>query len=71
MSKISEITFEELLELYAGGQRDFTRFTVRDTDIDYGDGVDLRGVKFRGDSLESLIYARGIQQLERSRSQRH
>ncbi len=57
MSKISEITFEELLELYAGGQRDFTRFTVRDTDIDYDDGVDLRGVKFRGDSLSRLVYA--------------
>ncbi|NEP46020.1 MAG: pentapeptide repeat-containing protein, partial [Okeania sp. SIO2H7] len=57
MSKISEITFEELLELYAGGRRDFTRFTVRDTDIDYHDGVDLRGVKFRAYSLEDIIYA--------------
>ena len=56
MSKISEITIEELLELYAAGQRDFTRYTIEYTDQYFENGIDLRGVKFRGDSLEELIY---------------
>jgi uncharacterized protein YjbI with pentapeptide repeats len=56
MSKISEITIEELLELYAAGQRDFTRFIIKDTDLEFENGIDLRGVKFRGDSLSRLIY---------------
>lgn len=55
MSKISEITIEELLELYAAGQRDFTRFIIEYTDQYFENGIDLRGVKFRGDSLEELV----------------
>ena len=57
MSKISRITIEELLELYAAGQRDFTRFIIKYTGQYFENGIDLRGVKFRGDSLEDLIYA--------------
>ena len=56
MSKISEITIEELLQLYAAGQRDFTRFIIKYTDLEFENGIDLRGVKFRGDSLSHLIY---------------
>ena len=57
MSKIYLITLEELLERYAEGQRDFTRFTIRYTDQDFENGIDLSGAKFRGYSLEDLIYA--------------
>ncbi|NEP47104.1 MAG: pentapeptide repeat-containing protein [Okeania sp. SIO2H7] len=57
MSKIYRITLEELLERYADGQRDFTRFTIRYTDREFENGIDLRGVKFRGDSLSRLVYA--------------
>ena len=57
MSKISQITIEELLELYAAGQRDFTRFIIEHTEEYFENGIDLRGVKFRGYSLEKLIYA--------------
>lgn len=57
MSKIYLITLEELLERYADGQRDFTRFTIRYTDQDFENGIDLSGAKFRGYSLEDLIYA--------------
>ncbi|GGA41940.1 pentapeptide repeat-containing protein [Okeania sp. KiyG1] len=57
MSKIYEITIEELLELYAAGQRDFSRFIIKYTGQYFDNGIDLRGVKFRGDSLEDLIYA--------------
>ena len=57
MSKISKITIEELLELYAAGQRDFTKFIIKYTGQHFENGIDLRGVKFRGDSLEDLIYA--------------
>ncbi|NES67804.1 MAG: pentapeptide repeat-containing protein [Okeania sp. SIO2D1] len=57
MSKISEITIEELLELYANGQRDFSRFIIQHTDQYFENGINLKGVKFRGDSLEDVIYA--------------
>ncbi|NEO54405.1 MAG: pentapeptide repeat-containing protein [Okeania sp. SIO3B5] len=57
MSKISEITIEELLELYAAGQRDFTRYTIKHTDQYFENGIDLRGVKFRGDSLEAIFFS--------------
>ena len=57
MSKISQITIEELIELYAAGQRDFSRFIIKYTGQYFENGIDLRGVKFRGDSLEDLIYA--------------
>ncbi|MGB3511857.1 MAG: pentapeptide repeat-containing protein [Microcoleaceae cyanobacterium] len=55
MSKISEITIEELLELYAAGQRNFSRFIIEYTEQYFENGIDLRGVKFRGDSLEELV----------------
>ncbi len=55
--KKSEITIEELLKLYATGQRDFTRFMIKDTDQYFDNGIDLRGVKFRGDSLNNLVFS--------------
>ncbi|MGB3513228.1 MAG: pentapeptide repeat-containing protein, partial [Microcoleaceae cyanobacterium] len=57
MNKISKITIEELLELYAAGQRDFSRFIIKHTDQYFENGIDLRGVKFRGDSLEAIFFS--------------
>jgi hypothetical protein len=71
MSKISQITIEELLERYAAGQRDFTRFTIEYTDWEFENGIDLRGVKFRGDSTDKPYLCPAKEQLERSRSQKH
>lgn len=57
MNKIYEISIEELLEFYAAGQRDFTRFIIKETDQYFENGIDLRGVKFRGDSLNNLVFS--------------
>ena len=49
--ELTEITVEELLRRYAGGERDFTNVAIDDWREDLPKGIDLSGINLEGSYL--------------------